>query len=353
MSNRALPLPEAVLKAADVLLLVVNRQQQITWANPKVEEHLARSLKELTGHDWALLLVAEGSRHQAHQLVHGLVDSHAGASLLAPSPAASGPPRQILWSARKLQGGENGSEQYLLTGQDLTELLTRQAASATEQRHAAIAELASGMAHEGRNALQQICSCGELLAIELKNHAVAMDLIAGLQDAEARLQRLFDDMRNFTGRWTAQRQQERIDDIWRAAWGQVAPANIHARLMERLLCQPGKLRLASGVLEQAFVKIFQNACEARVEDLEIELVCREATLNHRLAVEISIRDNGPGFSPHSLERAFAPFRTSKPQHSGLGLAIVRQIVEAHGGQAQALNHAEGGACIRLLLPCPD
>jgi signal transduction histidine kinase len=62
-----------------------------------------------------------------------------------------------------------------------------------------------------------------------------------------------------------------------------------------------------------------------------------------------VRDNGPGLSPEQQRRIFDPFFTTKTKGTGLGMAIVKRIVEAHGGQISVAPEARG-AEIRILLP---
>jgi nitrogen fixation/metabolism regulation signal transduction histidine kinase len=67
-------------------------------------------------------------------------------------------------------------------------------------------------------------------------------------------------------------------------------------------------------------------------------------------VELSVRDDGPGFPDHILASAFEPYVTTKPKGTGLGLAIVKKIVEEHGGWIHVENAAEGGARVAIRLP---
>ncbi len=68
------------------------------------------------------------------------------------------------------------------------------------------------------------------------------------------------------------------------------------------------------------------------------------------AVRLAIIDNGPGFAPKILSRAFEPYVTSKAKGTGLGLPMVKKIIEDHGGKIDIANHAEGsGASILILL----
>ena len=68
------------------------------------------------------------------------------------------------------------------------------------------------------------------------------------------------------------------------------------------------------------------------------------------AVRLTIRDNGAGFSQKILARAFEPYVTSKARGTGLGLAMVKKIVDEHGGKIDIQNRSDGhGAKISILL----
>src|SRR5690606_8782420 len=68
------------------------------------------------------------------------------------------------------------------------------------------------------------------------------------------------------------------------------------------------------------------------------------------AVQLTISDNGPGFSPKILANAFEPYITSKPRGTGLGLPMVKKIVEEHGGRIDIRNRAStSGAKVAILL----
>jgi signal transduction histidine kinase len=70
-------------------------------------------------------------------------------------------------------------------------------------------------------------------------------------------------------------------------------------------------------------------------------------------VEIFVRDTGPGLTPKARQRVFEPFFSTKTQGLGMGLAIVRSIVERHRGRVEVESGAAGGAVFRVLLPLAD
>jgi signal transduction histidine kinase len=65
---------------------------------------------------------------------------------------------------------------------------------------------------------------------------------------------------------------------------------------------------------------------------------------------ISISDSGRGISADKIQAIFAPFHTTKPKGMGLGLAICKSIIEAHGGKIWADNNSDGGTIFSLTLP---
>jgi nitrogen fixation/metabolism regulation signal transduction histidine kinase len=75
-----------------------------------------------------------------------------------------------------------------------------------------------------------------------------------------------------------------------------------------------------------------------------------ATRLHNHAVCLTVTDNGAGFPEHLMTRLFEPYATTKAKGTGLGMAIVKKIVEEHHGKIQIENLKTGGAAIRIALP---
>jgi signal transduction histidine kinase len=67
-------------------------------------------------------------------------------------------------------------------------------------------------------------------------------------------------------------------------------------------------------------------------------------------VRVTVRDSGPGLDPQSLDRLFEAFYTTKPQGLGLGLAISRSIIAAHGGRLWATANVPHGAVMQFTVP---
>jgi signal transduction histidine kinase len=116
-------------------------------------------------------------------------------------------------------------------------------------------------------------------------------------------------------------------------------------------CQP--LDLDPGRMEQILGNLISNAMRYTPVGgwIKIILECSPEQ------VSLSIQDSGPGIPDESLPHIFERFYRADQGRSrikggtGLGLAIARQLTEAHGGNLTAANHPDGGAIIRLTLPC--
>ena len=94
----------------------------------------------------------------------------------------------------------------------------------------------------------------------------------------------------------------------------------------------------------------RNACEALEQNTE---KTKQLTVGTALAgesVEVSVADNGPGLLNSGDLRIFEPFVTTKPQGLGMGLAISKTIVDAHGGRIWATENPAGGAVFHFTLP---
>ncbi|HVT32829.1 MAG TPA: ATP-binding protein [Rhodanobacteraceae bacterium] len=101
-------------------------------------------------------------------------------------------------------------------------------------------------------------------------------------------------------------------------------------------------------VEQVLINLLKNAHESGSAPDEIELAVSERGRDLR----IEVRDRGSGMSEAVLANALLPFYSTKRSGSGLGLALAREIAEAHGGRVQLANRADGGLSVTLVLPQP-
>ncbi|MGL5097426.1 MAG: PAS domain-containing protein, partial [Planctomycetia bacterium] len=249
--------------------------------------------------------------------------------------------------------------------EDVTDLKEAQDRSLQSARLAAVGQTVAGLAHESRNALQRAAACVELLALRLEDKQRELELINDIRGAVRELRRLFDEVRAYASPIRLDVQACDAGVVLRRAWEHLSPAreNRHAVVREvfRGVPQEGGPDLYCEAdpqaLEQVFRNILENALAACSDPVEIEIgwsPTRISTSPHsagRPGLRISIHDNGPGLSPEARLRVFEPFFTTKTQGTGLGMAIVRRIVEAHQGTIE-IGPDDGGVGAEVSITLP-
>lgn len=184
--------------------------------------------------------------------------------------------------------------------------------------------------------------------------AEALDLIAGRSRG---LMRFVDAYRSFTAIPTPDLQILPLKPLLDRVLQLVGPELKAAQLHWHLSVQPLDLSLRADEdqLVMVLLNLIKNAREAlqtmpASHPGQIGQIDITALRDGRGACVISIADNGPGIDPSLLEEIFIPFFTAKPEGSGIGLSISRQIVELHGGHIGVQSTLGEGACFTLVIP---
>jgi PAS domain S-box-containing protein len=309
------------------------------------------SEKEMLGRDWCDLLLPGPEQGLARADLRQTVDQGKVSHFIRPLRTRDGGQRVVAWSAKSLSVVRPGSALGLLVGHDVTELHEAQQQALRLERLAAIGQMAAGLAHESRNALQRGLGCLERLRWALQGQPAVLDLVARARKAQDDLLRLYEHVRQYAAPMPLDLRPCDVADAWRQAWADLLAVcrERHALLAEevtadrRCLADPFRLK-------QVFRNVLENALAACPDPVRVVIACREVGGPDRPALEIAVRDNGPGFSPEQLPVVFEPFHTTKVRGTGLGLAISKRIVEAHGGRIAAGAAPGAGAEIVITLP---
>jgi two-component system sensor histidine kinase KdpD len=213
------------------------------------------------------------------------------------------------------------------------------------------------VSHDLRTPLATIAGASaSLLEADGLSEATRRELLQTVVDESCRLARLVDNLLDMTrlesGVVTLNRQWHVLEEIVGGALGRLRRELARHTVVVDV---PGELPLLSldGLLmEQVLVNLLENAARYTPEGSRIEVSARESAGR----VELRVADDGPGLPPGSEGRVFEKFfRGGAPSPDGrrgvgLGLAICRAIVEAHGGRITARNRPSGGAEIIMSLP---
>ncbi len=215
--------------------------------------------------------------------------------------------------------------------------------------------LLSSISHDLRTPLTALVGLIDaMMLIEPKLEAQHQEFAGAIREqamrTSAQVNNLLDMARLQAGKVTLKREWQPLEDaVGAALQARAAVLGGHSVRIDL----PGDLpvlELDAVLMERVFSNLLENAAKYTPPGSVIEISARVAGE----AVEVSVCDNGPGL-PHGMEQAiFEKFTRGKEESNvvgvGLGLAIARAIVVAHGGDIRAYNQAQGGACFAFTLP---
>ena len=346
---------EGVLASVTAGVVTLESDLSVRLANPMAADILGASRMELEGRllaEWGRPHPEDldsGSQHARVGLQQFAADmvAHFGASPTRPwreqvelaTPLGN---RIVLARGTPLSPGEKPD--YVLVLDDVTQLIQA-------QRDAAWGEAARRMAHEIKNPLTPIQLSAERLEAKLADRLEGparetliratstivgqVSAMKGLVDAFAQYARLPSP------------RIERVD--------------LNALIREVVHLYEGDtpitLDLASGLppvagdpslLRQVLVNLMKNAQEA-LHDRDAPHI-RVDTAEDAERIVLGVEDNGPGFPEELKHRMFEPYATTKPRGTGLGLPVVKKIIEEHHGTIEVRNLDGGGARVSARLP---
>jgi signal transduction histidine kinase len=220
------------------------------------------------------------------------------------------------------------------------------------ERLAAIGEAMAALAHESRNALQRSQAGLDMVAKRVADRPEAVDLLGEVQDAQYFLRDMYEEVRDYAAPMNLHEETVDLQRVADDTWDHLVQAR-RGRPIE--LRQTGRLADATAwadeqAISQVFRNLFQNAIEASAAVSRIEIDYDLDRIEHCPAVRVAVRDNGPGLSREQRERIFEPFFTTKSRGTGLGMAICKRIIDAHGGRIEVGSKNGAGAEIVFILP---
>lgn len=253
-----------------------------------------------------------------------------------------GSAQTLLLHGARLPDSSGGG--WVVVFDDITHLIAA-------QRTAAWAEVARRLAHEIKNPLTPIQLSAERLMFKLADR-LDPEGRAMLERSTTTIVNQVEAMKNLVNAFR---------DYARLPSPVMTPLDLNALVREVLVLYEGSRVMIHAELAAETPAVLGDATQVRqvihnllqnAEDALVDVDAPEIWLLTRTdarRVDLILRDNGPGFPPEILNRAFEPYVTTKARGTGLGLAIVKKIIDEHDGEIRLANRETGGAEIRIRL----
>jgi len=352
--HREKELSAGLLAHAQAAVLILDRTGRIVRCNSFAENLLTSSRdRGIADQDWFSLFLKEEDQARLRSALldpmQGTADGRVQATSLLEQDGGT---RQLHWSAVPLLDGAGEAFAVLVVGHDITELFQAQQRALQAERLAAIGEMATGLAHESRNALQRIGANAEMLELELEGNATAAGYLQRIQQAKEHLHQLLEEVRSYAAPIVLDRSPIRISEAWREAWQLLSPQRRgrDCQLREHISAADLTADVDRFRIVQVFRNLLDNALAATQDPVELDIWCEASRLGDQPALRVRVRDNGPGLTAQQRQRIFEPFYTTKPTGTGLGTSIAQRLITAHGGSIRVSDQEGSGTEITVEIP---
>ena len=239
--------------------------------------------------------------------------------------------------------------QILLERQRLAVEEAGEFAAREGQLHSA-GRLAAEFAHQIKNPLAIISNSAHTLQRALReNKATAAQQIEIIEEEVARADKVITQIMGYAQLSEGRVEKLNVTEEINRAIAQVFPAAIPVRIkVHRAYAPPfPPLLMQRGHLAEILANLLQNARDALGDagNIFVTAGCRRD-----LAVEVSVRDDGPGIPPEKISHIFEPYYTTKEKGSGLGLSIVKNNIELYSGTVRLESELGKGAKFTVVFP---
>jgi nitrogen fixation/metabolism regulation signal transduction histidine kinase len=311
----AAALLRAVLAQIDAAIFAFDNESRLQLVNPAGERFLGIPRERLLGETAAKLGIDDLLAEDAPTTI-----DRAGGR----------------WDVRRASFRERGVPHRLLVLADITRALREEEAEAWRR-------IVRVLGHELNNSLapirsiatslEQLVQCEELPADWRDDLASGMRVIGSRTEALTRFTRAYAQLARLP---EPRRTDVRIDELLRRVTA------LERRVAVTLHGEPAHVRADEDQLEQLLINLVKNAAEAAQSRVDVRWIVSGDGLT------LTVEDDGAGVS--GTANLFVPFFTTKPNGTGVGLFLSRQIAETHGGTLTLANGAGGGAVATLRLP---
>ena len=334
---------ERVLNSLNAGVITLDYSGSLKTYNASAQQMLDINLTHHIGEQTSAWHDLSPQHHAAADLLNALIASEHSPDPVELSYTAQDSSRILLGKAIRLPA-ENGKG-LVLVFDNITELVRA-------QKEAAWGEVAKRLAHEIRNPLTPIQLSAERLAWKLQDKLDTKDAQILTKSTDtiikqvAALKEMVEAFRNYARAPSLKLTETNLNTLVSEVL--VLYESSPCQFIADLSPKPAWINADTTAMRQVLHNLFKNAAEAAESDPQPETHIQ--ILVHETTISLTVTNNGKSFSPQMLQNAFEPYVTDKPTGTGLGLPVVKKIIEEHGGHISLANQIPSGASISITLP---
>ncbi|KGK01189.1 sensor histidine kinase [Thalassotalea sp. ND16A] len=323
-----------VVNASNVVTVLVNHRNTVIFANRAAQHFFNNS--SLLGQSWSSLLSKQAPELVQHNdkndaiIQLTMTDNGKQANTCANETIAK---TEQSWHLSRHQLKLHGSNHQLTLFKPITKELHKQELQTWKK-------VIRVINHELNNSIAPIssmCHSGQILAERIDEP----QLHRVFKTISSRVNKLSEFIQNYS-------QLARLSTPQKQSFNIKNTIEQLQTLYQFELTAPQPtfmLNADESQIEQLLINLLKNAKEVSAE--QPSRVSLTIVNDH---LDMIIRDFGPGMKPEVMEKAFLPYYSTKPEGSGIGLSICREVIDAHHGQINLSNHPDGGLQVTLHLP---
>ena len=344
------PILQSIFDGITDGILVIDRQFKVVMHNKAMQKFMGRGGEDIQGHYCFFVC------HQNNNPCDDCQAQTAFSNIQPPSRTRTCFRENLkrhfeIWNfpIRNANGEVYFMIEYI---KDVTEKQGMERELMSSRRLAIIGEVAAKTSHEIRNPLNAMAGAAHFLLNDYKDDPKIQKYIGLIKEQIARLNKVTTDLLDESRPKIMFGEKalinapllKSLEVIEREALDKDIDIQIY--MDERL----PEVRYDGERMQQVFINILRNACEAIAGNGSIEVVGHQRQINGEEYLELSFIDSGVGISKADTEKVFESFYTTKKTGTGLGLAVVKDIMKIHGGYAFIESNPGGGTCVRIGLP---
>lgn len=336
---------DLLISRLPVGIIATNAEGHIQTFNSTAAQFTGKTPEQAIGHLQATVLP------QIQQLIP--TEDHDGEVIdkeifLPPDSPA---PSHLHVSSVPITDGQGNSIGRVMLMYDVTEIKNLEAQVRRHDRLVALGKMAAGVAHEVRNPLSSIKGFATLLGSRFPAESEESEAARLLINEVERLNRSITELLTYARPLPLAVAEVEIGPFVEASLKLIQSDAKELGVTVRheiALTSHQQVRLDKDRFNQVLLNLYLNSLQAMENGGELQVSVHEGSRPD--TIEITVRDTGCGIADDILERVMDPYFTTKPEGTGLGLAMVYKIVDEHGGTIKIASKEGQGTTVSIILP---